>query len=243
MLKVFLLCGALLFPAAAFAQVSMSATVMSDYRYRGLTLSDDRPALQGGLAWEHASGWFAGTMATSTRIAGTSGLQWLSYVGHVTRLDSGLGLEAGAQHIAFSRSQAGSYQEVFAGIASEQWSARLYYQAPAMGAGGHGVYLEANGTRALGERVQLLGHLGWNRRPDTADRDRFDARIGIGMLLGDFAAQLAYVVHDGSSADGDPYATPYGEPRYAAPNDTQYDMLYDDSRDDDALVLSVSRGW
>lgn len=233
MLKLFLLCGALLSPAAALAQASMSATVMSDYRYRGLTLSDGRPALQWGLAWEHRSGWFAGTMATSTRIADTSGLQWLSYVGHVTRLEGGLAWEAGVQHVAFSSNQARDYQEVFVGIASAQWNARLYYQGPAMGSGGHGVYLEANGSRALGERVQLLGHLGWNRRPDAADRDRFDARIGIGMLLGDFAAQLAYVVHDGRAADGGTYAAAYDEPRY----DTPYDS------DDEALVLSVSRGW
>lgn len=73
----------MLSPAAAFAQtgaapppvvtVSGSAAVVSDYRFRGVSQSDDRPAVQAGLTIAHASGLYVGTWASSLAGWGTFG--------------------------------------------------------------------------------------------------------------------------------------------------------------------------
>ena len=52
--------GLLLCPQEAnAAPLSFEAVLVSDYRYRGVSLSDDRPALQASLTWEHDSGVYA----------------------------------------------------------------------------------------------------------------------------------------------------------------------------------------
>jgi hypothetical protein len=48
---------ALLSCTSACAQVSGSATLLSDYRFRGVSLSDGQPAVQLGVAWERDDGW------------------------------------------------------------------------------------------------------------------------------------------------------------------------------------------
>jgi uncharacterized protein (TIGR02001 family) len=65
-------CGcALLLPAPALqaqqAGWGGSVAVVSDYVYRGLTLSDNLSALQGDLHYYTADGWFAGAWITSVK--------------------------------------------------------------------------------------------------------------------------------------------------------------------------------
>lgn len=69
MLKPILLAAAVAAIApAAHAQdwtVSGNLGVVSDYRFRGYSLSDEQPALQGGLNASHAEGWYAGVWAST----------------------------------------------------------------------------------------------------------------------------------------------------------------------------------
>lgn len=45
--------------------LSANVGVVSDYRYRGISYSDEHPALQGNLDWTHDSGVYLGTWASS----------------------------------------------------------------------------------------------------------------------------------------------------------------------------------
>lgn len=56
-----LLCAGLLSAGAAHAEVSGSITLTSDYLFRGVTQTDEQPALQGGVEWAHDSGFYVGT--------------------------------------------------------------------------------------------------------------------------------------------------------------------------------------
>lgn len=53
--------------------VSGSATVASDYRFRGVSQSDEDMAIQGGLSVSHASGFYVGTWASNLSGWGTFG--------------------------------------------------------------------------------------------------------------------------------------------------------------------------
>lgn len=44
---------------------SIAVTVVSDYRFRGLSQSDKRPAIQGTVSVSHASGFYVGTWAST----------------------------------------------------------------------------------------------------------------------------------------------------------------------------------
>src|SRR3546814_4237167 len=68
-----MLLAAAAFPSAAPAQdegvdaitVSGSATVVSDYRFRGFSQSDEEAAIQGGITVSHGSGLYLGTWGRS----------------------------------------------------------------------------------------------------------------------------------------------------------------------------------
>src|SRR3546814_3220400 len=53
-------------PAAASAfDISANVSLTSDYRFRGISLSDKGPAIQGGVDIGHDSGFFGGGWASS----------------------------------------------------------------------------------------------------------------------------------------------------------------------------------
>ena len=127
MLRGAVVLWALLSCTNACAQVSGSATVLSDYRFRGVSLSDGQPAAQLGVAWERDDGWYAGAFASSTRLYGRPGTQLLAYLGYAHRLHDGPSWEAGAEYAAFSRYPGDSYPEFYLGLASDKLSGRLYW--------------------------------------------------------------------------------------------------------------------
>ncbi len=58
------LCLALLSGNVA-AQLSGTVSLLSNYRFRGISLSADEPAAQLGLAYDDAQGWYAGGFAST----------------------------------------------------------------------------------------------------------------------------------------------------------------------------------
>ena len=80
----------LLSGTAAWAQTSGSATIVSDYRYRGVSLSEGHSAAQITLGYDSPSGWYAGGFASSARLDYVNAEQLIAYAGYTRRLSSGL---------------------------------------------------------------------------------------------------------------------------------------------------------
>ena len=187
--------------ADVFAQFSGSASLLSDYRFRGVSLSHNRPAAQIALAYDDASGWYGGAFASTVQLAGGTSreLQAVSFVGYARRAPSGLSWDAGADYSVVTGDQSYSYPEVYAGVAFEDVSARLYYAPRYFGLDSGVIYGEINASYRILERVRLFAHGGalhnnsensYNRRPDHRV---FDGSVGVALDLDPFSAQLAWV--------------------------------------------------
>ena len=100
-----LLSAGLLLAAPASAEVSGSVTVVRAYLFRGVTQTNENPALQAGVNWEHESGFYAGAWGSS--------ISWLSdsdpdvssqveldgFLGYAGDFgDSGVGYDVGANY-------------------------------------------------------------------------------------------------------------------------------------------------
>lgn len=101
--RAFLLasCLALGLPAApAFADVAFNASVTSDYRYRGISQTRLKPAVQGGADWSDASGFYAGAWGSSIKwikdVGGDADVEIDVYGGYKTEIAKGLTLDVGA---------------------------------------------------------------------------------------------------------------------------------------------------
>ena len=70
------------------AQVSGTASLVSNYRFRGISLSDDKPAAQLGITYDDAQNWNAGVFASTVKFATPSSLelQAIPFVGYALRI-------------------------------------------------------------------------------------------------------------------------------------------------------------
>jgi uncharacterized protein (TIGR02001 family) len=201
----------LFFSAEASAQFSGSASLLSDYRYRGVSLSQEKPAAQLVVAYDDASGWYGGAFASTVQLGYSHReLQAVAFAGYASRLPSGLSWEAGTDYSYFTGPQSYSYAEMYAGIAYENVSTRLYYAPRYFGQKSGVIYGEINASQPLLDRVRLLAHGGILRNTSEdayaqpAARTVFDASVGVVVDFGQFSAQLSWV---GISSVNTPYPT------------------------------------
>jgi uncharacterized protein (TIGR02001 family) len=221
--------SALLVTTAATAQVSGSVALVSDYRFRGISLSDERPAAQVAVAYDGRGGWYAGALASSVRPSGDVRMQLLAYLGVARPLRPGLDWEVGTEYATVAGPAHYAYPEAYLGLASARASVRLYYARHYFGQPTATYYLALERSWRLSDRLRLVGHLGLLRRNgpsgEESDRYRADARAGLGFTWRDVQLQLAWTVTRGSEG---PY--PFGY-RAGHPAERQ------------AWVLGISRSW
>src|ERR1700709_491981 len=110
-LKLAVLLSALAASGAAMAQTAAAAApepdytlsfnvgAVTDYRYRGISQSRLKPALQGGIDFAHKSGFYVGTWASTIKwikdAGGDSNVEIDLYGGYKTTF-SGVGIDVGA---------------------------------------------------------------------------------------------------------------------------------------------------
>ncbi|MBS0430996.1 MAG: hypothetical protein JSS21_01110 [Proteobacteria bacterium] len=223
-------CCALSAAVCAQARVEGSIVLLSDNRFRGVSLSDGLPSAQIDVDASAPSGWYAGGFASVVRLAPyyRSGVQWLGYAGYARRIDARWSWDAGAAWTGFTREHEYDYAEVYAGLMSAPLSVRLHYTPHYFGQGPSVLYLEVDGVRELSPRWRLLGHIGVLHRDGGAayytSRDRYDVRLGAGLRLGDCDLQLAAVSGGGGAYYAFGYPAIVASPR-------------------NAVVASIARTW
>ncbi|WP_188793942.1 TorF family putative porin [Dyella nitratireducens] len=188
----------------ARAQVTGSATFVSDYRFRGTSLSDDRPAAQ--LAFDAdwpSTGWYAGGMMSNVRLDSSHAAQLLGYAGYVRRLNADLSWEGGVRYTRFTGGESYAYAEAYTGLTFRQLVGRIYYAPNYFNAGYATWYAELNDSIALSGKWYAFAHAGYLRRAgDVAEyhvsRFRSDVRAGIGLTLQPWDIQLSWTTAHGA---------------------------------------------
>jgi uncharacterized protein (TIGR02001 family) len=202
------LCIAFLLVAApADAQWTGAAGVVSDYRHRGVSFSDRRPAAQVSVAWDHASGLFVGGQATTVRLGSSAlgtNVEFLYYGGYAR--DAGpFTWEVGMLRYDYSgptRLQGYGYTEVFVGASRGGFSARVFRSNRHYEQAGGSWYLQAIYAGAITDDIQYFAHAGTLRlapeqgRADAAVEHHVDARIGLQTLWQGFQFEAALVGTD-----------------------------------------------
>lgn len=200
--------------AAAGAQTGASVALVSDYRYRGVSLSDERPTLRLDVTHDASDGWYAG--GSLARVALDSArwqAQWLGYLGHSFQLSERLGWDLGLSAVHFGRESQFDYGEWFTGVQGDHWAWRLHYAPDYFGAGARTVYGEFSAALPLARFTRVLFHAGVLARVGTvrgdAERARLDASLGLATTCGVWEWQLDLTA---ASRSGN-YLAAYGRER------------------------------
>lgn len=142
-LKVTALLSTLAFSGAAFAQtkapepdytLSFNVGVVSDYRYRGISQTRLKPALQGGADFAHKSGFYAGTWAST--------IKWIKDTGTILAFDAG---DANVEVDLY-----GGYKGQFGAVAYDVGLLQYWYPGNKLGNAPAAAFKNANTTEVYG---------------------------------------------------------------------------------------------
>lgn len=192
--------------------ISGGATVTSQYRFRGISLSDEQPAVQGTVNLNHDSGAYAGVWVSSTGGAqrGGSNAEVDLYAGYSAPLSSGVTLDAGLLYYAFPASKGGDFDffEPYAGLsgtlgpATAKVGLSYAWEQDAL-RGNSNVYVFGDLSAGIPSTAfTVKTHLGYSKgdTPLSPSGDYLDWMIGADYVVRGLTFGLSYVDTDLSAA-------------------------------------------
>jgi uncharacterized protein (TIGR02001 family) len=208
-----LLAALLLFGVPAFGdELSGNVALTTDYRFRGVSLSNRLPAAQAGVDFDHSTGLFAGAFASTVR-TGSPDTHLIAqlYGGYAREVGEGLSAEVGAVRYVYWHDLEhgeGDYTEGFAGLSSARGGVRLYGTNSYFGSGAPAAYLEGSASRELSTHVHATLHVGVlatgdasHRYSEYSDARRIDGRAGIAFDYAGVQLEISVVALAASKGD------------------------------------------
>ena len=182
--------------ATASAEVTGTVSAVSDYNFRGISLSANDPALQGSIDYAHDSGFYAGAWASNIDYGDDidGDVEVDLYLGFAGGVEDGLGWDLGAVYYTYPGSDdIEDYPEFYAGINYGAFELKQWYTHDYGGAEVDALYTEANASFELPADFSLNLHLGYNYGDAFEDEEFMDYSVGVGYTLGHFDLGLTYV--------------------------------------------------
>jgi uncharacterized protein (TIGR02001 family) len=216
--------------ATTFSPVSMAAdekkpdadytftsnvALASEYRYRGISQTNFKPAVQGGFDFAHKSGFYLGTWASNIswigdqNLGASGSMEWDWYGGYKAAFDD-FGLDVGGLYYYYP----GKYPSTWSAVYSKPDTFELYVAGSwkwislkysygvtdifgnkdSKGSG----YTDLTANYDLGDGWGIVGHVGYQYIPGTTGRASSDAsytdwKLGVTKDFGIVAVGLSYI--------------------------------------------------
>jgi len=195
---------------AAHAQLGATIGVDSDYRYRGVSLSNSNPSARLTVNFDGAERWYAGASATRAALTEQDTYAQLTgYGGVVLGSSDRASVEIGAVGSHFAGGAGYDFVEGYVGLLARDWSARLYLSPDYYGRSVPTAYVELNAHLPLDERARVFAHVGalapLRAAAGDAGKTRGDVSIGAAVVLGGWDLHVAGV----AATRGGPYPAVY----------------------------------
>jgi uncharacterized protein (TIGR02001 family) len=187
--------------------VTGNGTVVSDYRFRGISQSEEDPALQGTLTLDHESGFYVGAFASTLRGSPRLGdVEMDLYAGYSRQIANGTDLDVGLLYYAYlqgdARLGATDYVEPYASVrhtlgpVTAEVGAAYAPEQDALG-GDDNLYLFTNVRGGVPfTPVTVVGHLGHSNGGLAPGGDYLDWSLGLEVARGPATFALTYVDTD-----------------------------------------------
>ena len=198
-------------------EVSLNAAVTTDYRYRGISQSRLKPALQGGADYvNNPSGLYAGTWLSTIKwvkdAGGDGDIEWDLYGGKKGDLAPGVSYDVGGLYyfypsnaLATSANTFELYGQVGYGpgyIKYSHASTNLFGTSNSKNSG----YLDVGANLDIGTGLLLNLHVGHQRVKNNSALSYTDYKIGVTKDFGICTVALAAIY-----ADTTAYVSPSGK--------------------------------
>ena len=182
--------------------------IFSDYRFRGISQTFDAPAIQGGIDYSHASGFYVGTWASnvSGNIYTDGSIEMDVYGGFKFPLGP-VTLDVGALQYLYPGAETGGVKydtlEAYLGAGWKwftlKYSVTLDDYFGLTDSDGSG-YLDLSASFELMPKLTLVAHVGSQEVKNYSNLDYVDYKLGVTYDLGGWLLGLAYIDTDADEA-------------------------------------------
>lgn len=223
-MKKSLLILALLSAGLVQAQVTTNLGATSDYRFRGISQTQNAPALQGGIDYADKSGVYIGnwnSSVSSQLYTNGSGLESDLYAGYKKEV-AGVTLDVGSYNYFYPRASVGSTnyntKEVYVGAAKGPVSVKVSqslgdYFATSNSKGTR--YYQADVTYPIaGTKASVLAHAGKTDIANNTTLDYTDYNFGIGYNIAGFDVSAKYYTNSNKTTTFETANTLNGQKLY-----------------------------
>jgi uncharacterized protein (TIGR02001 family) len=189
--------------SSAFAEVSSTVTLTSDYDFRGISLSAKDPAIQASLDYANDGGFYVGAWASNADFGEGYDVDYEIdvYAGFSGGAEDGLGWDAGIVYYMFPGGQYPDggdldYPEIYAGLSYGMFSGKAWYSNDYSAVDEDGYYVEGAVAIPLPSNFSINLHAGYSFGDywkDVIGDESLDYSAGVGYTAGHFNMELKYV--------------------------------------------------
>ena len=209
--------AALAVPGLASAQAAAPASphtvagnmsIVSDYRFRGISQTFVQPAIQGGIDYSHASGFYLGNWNSNVSgISFVDGTIEMDVYGGFKKPFGDVTMDVGLLQYYYPNAKVAGVKydtlEAYVG-ATWKWLTLKYsitltdwfgVQAGATDSEGSG-YLDLSASYELAPKLNLVGHIGQQTVKNFKNLDYTDYKVGLTYDLNGWVLGAAYIDTD-----------------------------------------------
>lgn len=189
----------------AQAQVTGNLGLTSDYRFRGISQSQNAPAVQGGIDYAHSSGLYVGnwnSSVSSQLYTNSSGVESDLYAGWKKDVYKGITVDVGSYNYFYPRATTsaatGSNYDTYEAFAGVSYGPVAVKYSQTLGNGYFGV-ANARSTNYTGADIvqsfeplsaklkdlSFLAHYGHTSVSNSSNLNYNDMNVGLGYMLPD----------------------------------------------------------
>lgn len=187
--------------------LSANVALTSDYTFRGISQTDEEPAIQGGFDLTHTSGLYVSTWASNVDFDdGDEATIEIDYYGGVAKSFGGLGVNIGAVYFSYPGADDDLDYDYVEGYASASYTFGLLtvdggvdLSPEFFGDSGDAQHYYSGVSVPLGDVLTASGQIG---RQEIDDNAAFGAddyvhwKLGLGATIGRFGVEIAYIDTD-----------------------------------------------
>jgi uncharacterized protein (TIGR02001 family) len=222
--------------SAAQAQVTGNLGLTSDYRFRGVSQTQNAPAVQGGIDYNHVSGLYIGNWNSSVSsqvYTNGAGVESDVYAGFKKQVFGNFTLDVGTMNYFFPRAGTnGSFDtnELYAGIGYKELVSVKYSHAISDYFGTNNsknsYYVQADAAIPVVGKLVALAHVGRTNVNNSSTLDYTDYNVGLGYDLQGWNLAAKYYMNDNKTS------------AFMTANTVNGQKLYKD-----AVVFSVAKSF
>lgn len=177
--------------------LSYNIGIVSDYSFRGVSQTNEGPALQGGMDFSHDSGFHAGVWGSNVDFVDGDGanVEWDLYLGWAFNITETVALDVSVlQYLYYDQSSYEYLEMLFDLSVGDYLTFQLGYSADVFNSGETGIYYQAAGSYPLPWwDLSASASLGHYDLDDALGDSHQDFSLGLTKEFGPMSVGLNYV--------------------------------------------------